>query len=453
MSRLELRTVQKSYGAVEVIKGVDLHVEQGEFCVFVGPSGCGKSTLLRMIAGLEPITGGEIAIGGEVVNAIPAADRGLAMVFQSYALYPHMTVRQNLSFGLENINTPRPRSPPRWTRSRRCCRSTCCSTGGPRTSPAASASASPSAAPWCASRQVFLFDEPLSNLDAELRVDMRGEISALHKRLGNTMVYVTHDQVEAMTMADKIAVLRLGELEQFGRPLDLYNAPENLFVAGFIGSPKMNFLKGTVGEDRTHLTLDTGDHVSLPDTGFAQRPGQKVTLGLRPNDLHPDPGGALHADIRAIEQLGSESYLYGHFADGTPLTVHNPGQTPAARRPRDPHRQFRRDPPLRHGDHPQLADVIPFIFPKIRQGGEGDSVPRPSDKGSRRGRAEDGSPAGHGNPRAPAGGARRTVRPPPTGAPAPRFSQHLRPERRIDLEPVLPVERPPSTRPTGPRSG
>jgi multiple sugar transport system ATP-binding protein len=175
--------------------------------------------------------------------------------------------------------------------------------------------------------RVFLFDEPLSNLDAELRVDMRGEISSLHKRLGNTMIYVTHDQVEAMTMADKIAVLRLGELEQFGRPLDLFNAPENLFVAGFIGSPRMNFLKGTVAEDRTELRLDTGDAVRLPEQGFAQRAGQQVTLGIRPNDLQPVEGGALHAQIGAVEQLGSDSYLYGRFQDGTPVTVHNPGQT------------------------------------------------------------------------------------------------------------------------------
>jgi multiple sugar transport system ATP-binding protein len=327
MARLELRTVRKSYGAVDVIKGVDLHVEQGEFCVFVGPSGCGKSTLLRMIAGLEPITGGEIAIANEVVNAIPAADRGLAMVFQSYALYPHMTVRQNLSFGLENINTPKAEIATKVDEVAKMLQIDMLLDRRPKDLSGGQRQRVAIGRAVVREPRIFLFDEPLSNLDAELRVDMRGEISALHKRLGNTMVYVTHDQVEAMTMADKIAVLRLGELEQFGRPLDLFNAPENLFVAGFIGSPKMNFLTGTVGEDRTHLTLDTGDHITLPENGFAQRPGQKVTLGLRPNDLHPDENGALHAQIRAVEQLGSESYLYGHFADGTPLTVHNPGQT------------------------------------------------------------------------------------------------------------------------------
>jgi multiple sugar transport system ATP-binding protein len=327
MSRLELRSVKKSYGAVDVIKGVDLTVNEGDFCVFVGPSGCGKSTLLRMIAGLEDISGGEIAIGGEVVNRIPAADRGLAMVFQSYALYPHMTVRQNLSFGLENIQMPRAEIAAKVDEVAKMLqidplldRRPKDLSGGQRQRVAIGRAV-------VREPRIFLFDEPLSNLDAELRVDMRGEISALHKRLGNTMVYVTHDQVEAMTMADRIAVLRLGELEQFGRPLDLFNAPENLFVAGFIGSPKMNFLKGVVGEDRTELRLDTGDRIALPDTGFAQRPGQAVTLGLRPNDLRPDADGALHAGIRAVEQLGSDSYLYGAFPDGTPVTVHNPGQT------------------------------------------------------------------------------------------------------------------------------
>jgi multiple sugar transport system ATP-binding protein len=176
--------------------------------------------------------------------------------------------------------------------------------------------------------KVFLFDEPLSNLDAELRVDMRGEISSLHKRLGNTMIYVTHDQVEAMTMADKIAVLRLGVLEQFGRPLDLYNSPANLFVAGFIGSPKMNFLTGEIDtSDRTLLTLDTGEKIHLPSTGFRQQVGQKVTLGVRPNELRPDPIGVIDMQVAAVEQLGSDSYLYGALKDGTKLTVHNPGQT------------------------------------------------------------------------------------------------------------------------------
>jgi multiple sugar transport system ATP-binding protein len=197
------------------------------------------------------------------------------MVFQSYALYPHMTVRQNLSFGLENINTPKAEIADQGRRGRQDAADRHAArppAQGPLRRPAPARRHRPRRGARAA---VFLFDEPLSNLDAELRVDMRGEISALHKRLGNTMVYVTHDQVEAMTMADKIAVLRLGELEQFGRPLDLYNAPENLFVAGFIGSPKMNFLTGTVGEDRTHLTLDTGDHIRCPRTASPSAPARR----------------------------------------------------------------------------------------------------------------------------------------------------------------------------------
>ncbi|MCJ7874609.1 sn-glycerol-3-phosphate ABC transporter ATP-binding protein UgpC [Marinovum sp. 2_MG-2023] len=325
---IQLRNVRKSYGPVEVIKGIDLDIPHGDFCVFVGPSGCGKSTLLRMISGLEPISGGDIVIGGEVVNDIPAADRGLAMVFQSYALYPHMTVRQNLSFGLENINTAKAEIAEKVGAvsamlqiDQLLDRRPKDLSGGQRQRVAIGRAV-------VREPRVFLFDEPLSNLDAELRVDMRGEISALHKRLGNTMIYVTHDQVEAMTMADKIAVLRLGELEQFGAPLDLFNDPHNLFVAGFIGSPKMNFLTGHVdASDRTLLTLATGETVRLPQKGFAQRAGQGVTLGLRPNDLQPADEGAIHFEVRAVEQLGSDSYLYGALADGTRLTVHNPGQT------------------------------------------------------------------------------------------------------------------------------
>jgi len=331
MASITLKSLRKSFGAADVIKGIDMEIAHGEFCVFVGPSGCGKSTLLRMISGLEPISDGEVMIDGHVVNAIPAADRGLAMVFQSYALYPHMTVRQNLSFGLENIQTPRAeirrkvdevatmlQIDPLLDRRPKDL------SGGQRQRVAIGRAV-------VREPRVFLFDEPLSNLDAELRVDMRGEISALHKRLGNTMIYVTHDQVEAMTMADKIAVLRLGKLEQFGAPLDLYNRPANLFVAGFIGSPKMNFMTGKVHTaDPSLLTLDTGEEVSIPVTGFRHTTGQPVTLGVRPQELQPDANGALHINVRAVEQLGSDSYLYGALADGTRLTVHNPGQTRVA---------------------------------------------------------------------------------------------------------------------------
>ncbi|MBF9030577.1 sn-glycerol-3-phosphate ABC transporter ATP-binding protein UgpC [Rhodobacterales bacterium HKCCE3408] len=328
MASIELKDVRKAYGSVEVIKGIDLAIGHGEFCVFVGPSGCGKSTLLRMISGLEPITGGAIEIGGDVVNHIPAADRGLAMVFQSYALYPHMTVRQNLSFGLENINTPKGEIAAKVDEVSKMLKIDMLLDRRPKDLSGGQRQRVAIGRAIAREPRVYLFDEPLSNLDAELRVDMRGEISGLHKRLGNTMIYVTHDQIEAMTMADKIAVLRLGELEQFGRPLDLFNYPRNLFVAGFIGSPKMNFLKGAVSmSDRSLLTLNTGEEVTLPVEGFDHRAGQNVTLGIRPNDLQPAETGPIHLNVAAVEQLGTESYLYGELADGTRLTVHNPGQT------------------------------------------------------------------------------------------------------------------------------
>jgi multiple sugar transport system ATP-binding protein len=328
MAGVELRNVRKSYGSVEVIKGIDLEIAHGEFCVFVGPSGCGKSTLLRMISGLEPISGGDILIGGEVVNKIPAADRGLAMVFQSYALYPHMSVRQNLSFGLENTNTPRAEIKEKIMAAAKMLqidqlleRRPKDLSGGQRQRVAIGRAV-------VREPRVFLFDEPLSNLDAELRVDMRGEITALHRRLGNTMIYVTHDQVEAMTMADKIAVLRLGELEQFGRPLDLYNRPANLFVAGFIGSPKMNFIRGRVSDgDRNRLIFDTGETLALPSTGFAQKVGEAVTLGIRPNHLHAGEKGPVAMEVRTVEQLGGDSYLYGTLGNGSAMTLHVSGQT------------------------------------------------------------------------------------------------------------------------------
>ena len=331
MASIELRQVKKTYGALDVIKGIDLDIKHGEFCVFVGPSGCGKSTLLRMISGLEALTDCDIVIGGDVVNTVPAADRGLAMVFQSYALYPHMTVRENLSFGLENIGTPKKAIAEKIAQVSKMLqidqlleRRPKDLSGGQRQRVAIGRAV-------VREPRVFLFDEPLSNLDAELRVDMRGEISALHKRLGNTMIYVTHDQVEAMTMADKIAVLRAGKLEQFGVPLDLYNRPANLFVAGFIGSPKMNFFAGEVISGSTPLLkIATGELIPLPQTGFSYAPGQKVTLGIRPNHVKHGSEGPLTMSVRTAEQLGGESYLYGNLGDGTPVTLHLSGQTSTA---------------------------------------------------------------------------------------------------------------------------
>jgi len=330
MSQLVLNNVRKSYGDVEVIKGVDLDIKQGEFCVFVGPSGCGKSTLLRMISGLESITGGTISIGGEVVNDVAAADRGLAMVFQSYALYPHMTVRQNLSFGLENINTSKEDIESKIASVSKMLQIDMLLDRKPKDLSGGQRQRVAIGRAVVREPSIFLFDEPLSNLDAELRVDMRGEIADLHRRLGNTMIYVTHDQVEAMTMADKIAVLRFGEVEQFGAPLEIYNRPNNIFVAGFIGSPKMNFVEGVVANlDGSNLTFKTksGAEIALPAADFDLSEGAHVTLGFRPNHLTIAEGTAdLKVSVRDAEQLGGESFVFGQ-CDDAPITLHLRGQT------------------------------------------------------------------------------------------------------------------------------
>jgi multiple sugar transport system ATP-binding protein len=329
MAQVELRGIVKDYGAVRAIHGIDLRIADGEFCVFVGPSGCGKSTLLRMIAGLEEISGGDLLIGGERVNDQRAAERGLAMVFQTYALYPHMTVRQNLAFGLENIRMPKDEIARRVAEAARMLklepyldRRPKALSGGQRQRVAIGRAV-------VREPRVFLFDEPLSNLDAELRVSMRGEIAALHRRIGNTMIYVTHDQVEAMTMADRIVVLRDGRIEQAGAPLDLYNHPVNAFVAGFIGSPRMNFLEcRVVGRDAGGVDLVDADGQGLRAAvdGRTLAEGEAVTLGIRPEHMHPDPGG-YPVRIEAVEQLGGESYLYAATEGGVALTVHLAGQT------------------------------------------------------------------------------------------------------------------------------
>jgi multiple sugar transport system ATP-binding protein len=331
MSTLELRGVTKTFGTTKVIHGIDLSIGHGEFIVFVGPSGCGKSTLLRMIAGLEPVSTGAVMIDGAAVNDVPAAERGLAMVFQSYALYPHMSVRQNLSFGLENLRTPRPEIEKRVAEAARMLRMEQLLerrpgqlSGGQRQRVAIGRAV-------VREPRIFLFDEPLSNLDAELRVQMRTEIGSLHQRLGNTMIYVTHDQVEAMTMADRIAVLKDGRLEQFGRPLDLYNRPANLFVAGFIGSPRMNFLGGTLKSadaGGVTVTLDGGGTIAVPCAAGSLAPGAPVRLGVRPEHIGLTEGdGDVRLSVTITEQLGGESYLHGALPSGEALSVRLPGQT------------------------------------------------------------------------------------------------------------------------------
>ena len=335
MAELSLKNVVKSFGALEIIHGANLKVEDGEFVVFVGPSGCGKSTLLRMIAGLEDISGGEINIGGRIVNDVEPAERGIAMVFQSYALYPHLTVEENLSFGLRMNGNPKADTERRVQHvsdilqiKELMKRRPKQLSGGQRQRVAIGRAI-------VREPQVFLFDEPLSNLDAELRVQMRVEISRLHKKLGTTMIYVTHDQTEAMTLADKIVVLRAGIIEQIGAPLDLYDNPANQFVAGFVGSPKMNFLQAKVLEMRdgcatVALDGDQNVHLSLPVNAPLQS-GARVMLGVRPE--HFFDAGKGDADltvmIEVTEHLGNTSYIYATFAGGEPLIIERPQQREA----------------------------------------------------------------------------------------------------------------------------
>ena len=325
---LELRDIRKSFGAVDVIHGIDLEIEEGEFVVFVGPSGCGKSTLLRLIAGLDDPTSGDIQLQGKRVNNVPASERGLSMVFQSYALYPHMSVRSNLSFGLENIRMPREEITRRVDDAAKLLqidpllnRRPGQLSGGQRQRVAIGRAI-------VREPVIFLFDEPLSNLDAELRLQMRVEISDLHAKLGNTMIYVTHDQIEAMTMADRIVVLRGGNIEQVGKPLDLYNHPANKFVAGFIGAPQMNFMSGML--EGNIITLDNGLSREIP---LREPTRGLVTLGIRPEviDVSLDGHGDDQIEVQNFEQLGSVTYIYGRFANGEPLTVQLAQQIPLTR--------------------------------------------------------------------------------------------------------------------------
>ncbi len=325
---LELRQIRKAYGTVEVIHGIDLEIPEGEFVVFVGPSGCGKSTLLRLIAGLDDPTSGDIVLKGKRVNTVPASERGLSMVFQSYALYPHMSVRSNLSFGLENMRMPKDDIRARVDAAAKLLqidqlldRRPGQLSGGQRQRVAIGRAI-------VREPVIFLFDEPLSNLDAELRLQMRVEISQLHQELGNTMIYVTHDQVEAMTMADRIVVLRGGRIEQVGRPLDLYNHPANRFVAGFIGAPQMNFLKGEL--DARVLRLESGVARPVPVAAAGRMP---VTMGVRPEAIGVslDGEGDAQVTVRNFEQLGSVTYIYTAFANGETLTVQLPRQIPLTR--------------------------------------------------------------------------------------------------------------------------
>ena len=322
MSDLILTDVRKSYGAVEIIKGVNLTVEPGEFVVLVGPSGCGKSTLLRMIAGLETITSGSLEIGGQRVNETDPSKRGIAMVFQSYALYPHMTVRENMGFALSYTGVSKAEIERQVLEGARILeleplldRKPAQLSGGQRQRVAIGRAI-------VRHPKVFLFDEPLSNLDAELRVHMRIEIAKLHKQLATTMVYVTHDQVEAMTLADKIVVLRAGKVEQVGSPLDLYNNPANAFVAGFIGSPKMNFIKAELTGDPPTICF-AGVSAPAPIAARGLQAGAPLTLGIRPEHFDRDalPDVVLDVAIDVVEQLGGTSFVHGHLATGERIVI------------------------------------------------------------------------------------------------------------------------------------
>jgi len=327
MAGVGLTKAVKKYGNAEVIHGVDLEIEDGEFCVFVGPSGCGKSTVLRMIAGLEETTSGQIRIGSRDVTTTDPAERGVAMVFQSYALYPHMTVEQNMGFGLKmngvskeevarkvaeasdilQLNEYLKRKPKALS-------------GGQRQRVAIGRAI-------VRGPDVFLFDEPLSNLDAELRVEMRVELSRLHKELGTTMIYVTHDQVEAMTLADKIVVLRAGNIEQVGAPMDIYRNPDNRFVAGFIGSPGMNFLNGIAGQGEVQIEALGGrkvkTDVNLPAAG------QPVVVGIRPQNIEVSESQT-GLSVEISEQLGGVAYDYLRAPNGERIITEARGSDIAA---------------------------------------------------------------------------------------------------------------------------
>src|SRR5918995_1326781 len=331
VATVTLRNIRKKYGEVEIIKGVDLDVADREFVVFVGPSGCGKSTLLRMIAGLESITDGDLMIDGVKANDIGPADRGLAMVFQSYALYPHMTVADNMAFSLRLAGVSKEERMRKVTEAANVLhlgplleRKPKDLSGGQRQRVAIGRAI-------VRKPKVFLFDEPLSNLDAALRVNMRIELARLHEELAATMIYVTHDQVEAMTMADKIVVLQGGVVEQAGTPLELYHHPRNLFVAGFIRSPKMNFLPvtvNTVDQAGATVQLPGGGTVTVPVQPGRFRAGDAATPGVRPEHLQPNGDGELVSEVTVVERLGGETFLYTQLASGEMMVVQADGEIP-----------------------------------------------------------------------------------------------------------------------------
>ncbi len=320
MAAVSIKSVQKFFGSTQVIRGVDIDIADGEFCVLVGPSGCGKSTLLRMLAGLEEITHGEISIGGKVVNRVPPKERDIAMVFQNYALYPHMTVRDNMSFALMLAKQSKDEIGARVKKAADILGLDQLLDRYPRQLSGGQRQRVAMGRAIVRDPQVFLFDEPLSNLDAKLRVQMRTEIKELHQRLKTTSIYVTHDQIEAMTMADKIVVMKDGVIEQTGDPLTLYDRPNNIFVAGFIGSPAMNMVPGTARVNGGPARVEFVGGVTLPlPHGATAADGQSVLYGMRPEHCSLAEGSGLPADVVVVEPTGADTQLYCRF-NGQELT-------------------------------------------------------------------------------------------------------------------------------------
>ncbi|WP_085027616.1 ABC transporter ATP-binding protein [Ensifer aridi] len=333
MSGIKLTGVSKSFGAVKVIHDVDIEIEQGEFAVFVGPSGCGKSTLLRMIAGLEETTGGEISIDAEDVTHREASKRGVAMVFQSYALYPHLSVFDNMAFSLSIARRPKAEIEKKVRAAAEILRLSDYLAHKPSQLSGGQRQRVAIGRAIVREPRVFLFDEPLSNLDAELRVKMRMEIARLHRQIGATMVYVTHDQVEAMTLADKIVVLKGGVVQQVGAPLELYRNPGNMFVAGFIGSPGMNFLRARVAAGASgRLTIELDDAPGIPFEIPAKAglpAGEQIFVGVRPEHIAlgaREGGIPLSATAEFIEELGGTGYLHALTATGEEMTIECRGE-------------------------------------------------------------------------------------------------------------------------------
>ena len=349
MAQVHLRGVRKSYDKLEVIHGVDIDIADGEFIVIVGPSGCGKSTLLRMVAGLERITGGEVSIGDRVVNELEPKDRDIAMVFQNYALYPHMSVYENMAYGLKIRGMAKAEIEQRVQKAAKILELGTFLKRLPRQLSGGQRQRVAMGRAIVREPAVFLFDEPLSNLDAKLRVQMRLEIKRLQRELAVTSIYVTHDQVEAMTLADRLIVMNAGIADQIGTPMDVYDRPASVFVAGFIGSPAMNFLAAKVGAgSRTVEIAGLGvSGVALPLAVPSVAPaGTPVALGIRPEHLLPDADGPLEFTIEMAEPLGADTLLHGHFGEARELvTVRQGGHVLA--KPGEK-RRFRADPAHLH---------------------------------------------------------------------------------------------------------